>query len=74
MVIVALNDLKLEAENIQNTYLTASCLENIYATYRLDFGPVLQWKQDIIVRALYNFRSSSKAFRNILFAVITFLL
>ena len=44
MVIVALNDLKLEAENIQNTYLTASCLENIYATYRLDFGPVLQWK------------------------------
>ena len=74
MVIVALNDLKLEAGNMQNTYLTAPCLENIYATYRLDFGPDLQWKQDIIVRALYDLRSSSKAFRNHLFAVITFLL
>ena len=30
MVIAALNDLKLEAGDIQNAYLTASCLEKIY--------------------------------------------
>ena len=30
MVIAALNDLKLEAGDIQNAYLTAPCLEKIY--------------------------------------------
>ena len=70
MVIAALNDLKLEAGDIQNAYLTAPCLEKIYTTCGPEFGPDNQGKTAIVVRAFYGLRSSGKAFRNHLSAGI----
>ena len=64
MAIAALNDLKLEAGDIQNAYLTAPCLEKIYTICGPEFDQDLQGRRAVIVRALYGLRSSVKAFRN----------
>ena len=64
MIIAALNDLKLETGNIQNEYLTALCLKKIYIICGLEFGPDLEVKQAIIIRALYNHKRSSKVVYN----------
>ena len=70
MVIAALNDLKLEAGDIQNAYLTAPCLERIYIICGPEFGPDNQGKTAIIIRSLYGLISSGKAIRNHLSAGI----
>ena len=64
MVVAALNSLKIEAGDIQNAYLTAPCLENMYTFCGPEFGPELQGKRAIVVRVLYGLRSLGKAFRN----------
>ena len=70
MVIAVLNDLKLEAGDIYNAYLTAPYLEKIYTICGPEFGPDLQGRLVIIIRALYDLRSLGKAFRNYLSAGI----
>ena len=64
MLIAALNDLKLEARDIQNAYLTAPCLEKIYIICDPEFGLDNQGKTVIIIRALYGLIRSGKAIRN----------
>ena len=70
MVIAVLNDLKLKAGDIYNAYLTAPYLEKIYTICGPEFGPDLQGRRVIIIRALYDLRSLGKAFRNYLSAGI----
>ena len=64
MVIAALNDLKLEAGDIQNAYLRASCLEKIYTICGPEFSLDLQGRQTVIVRVIYGLRILGKAFQS----------
>ena len=64
MVIAALNELKLETGDIQNAYLTASCLEKIYTICGPEFSLDLQGRQTVIVRVIYGLRSLGKAFQS----------
>ena len=50
MVVTTLNNLKIEAGDIQNAHLTTSCLEKIYTICGPEFDPNLQGKRTIIVR------------------------
>ena len=62
--ISALNDLEVKTSDIHNAYLTAPCLEKIWTTLGLEFGPDLAWKKYLVVWALYGLKYASDSFRN----------
>ena len=62
LMIAALNNLDLQAANIENAYLTAPCREKIWTRAGPEFG-MDEGKIFIIVRALYGLKSSGAAFR-----------
>ena len=65
LTIAALNDLKIQACDIQNAYLTAPCREKFYCIAGTEFGSE-QGKIMIVTRALYGLKSSGAAFRSFL--------
>jgi len=56
-LIAALNDLDIEAADIGNAYLNAPPREKIYIKCGPEFGPELEGRCAIIVRALYGLKS-----------------
>ena len=62
LMIVALNDLDLQAADIENTYLTAPCLNKIWTRAGPEFG-MDEGKVFIVVRSLYGLKISGAAFR-----------
>ena len=64
LVYAALNDLDVQAADIQNTYLTAPISEKYYTICGPEFGPELEGKKAIIVRALYGTKTAGRDFRN----------
>lgn len=60
----ALNDLDILAADIQNAYLQAPCSEKFWVKCGKEFGPQLEGRLAIIVRALYGTKSSGRDFRN----------
>ena len=62
LLVVALNDIDLQAEDIENSYLTAPCRENIWTRAGLEFG-IDKGKVFLVVRALYGLKSSCATFR-----------
>ena len=65
LTIAALNDLKIQACDIQNAYLTAPCREKFYCIAGTEFGSE-KGKIMIVTRALYGLKSSGAAFRSFL--------
>jgi hypothetical protein len=59
--LAALNDIELLAADVRNAYLNAPTNEQVYTTAGLKFGPELQGKVIVIVRALYGLKSSGAA-------------
>ena len=62
LTIAALNGLSTLACDIQNAYLTAPCREKIWTTAGPEFGSE-KGKNMLVVRALYELKSSRAAFR-----------
>jgi len=62
-LLAALNDLDLLATDIGNAYLNAPAREQVYTTAGPEFGPELEGKAVLIVRALYGLKSSGAAWR-----------
>jgi hypothetical protein len=62
-MIAALNDLEVQAADIQNAYLTSPCDEKVWTILGPEFGPELEGKRAIIVRSLYGLKSSGAAYR-----------
>jgi hypothetical protein len=56
-VLAALNDINVLATDIGNAYLNAHPRERVYTTAGPEFGPELQGKHVLIVRALYGLKS-----------------
>jgi hypothetical protein len=63
-MLAALNDIDVLATDIGNAYLNAHPRERVYTTAGPEFGPELQGKHVLIVRALYGLKSSSAAWRS----------
>lgn len=63
LLAAALNELELKACDIKNAYLTAPNKEKVYVVAGPEFGPELQGKTLIVVRALYGLKSAGAAFR-----------
>ena len=62
LTIAALNELKIQACDIQNAYLTAPCREKFWMIAGSEFGSD-KGKRMLVVRALYGLKSSGAAFR-----------
>ena len=62
-LLAALNDIELLAADVGNAYLNAPTKEQVYTTAGPEFGPELQGRLIIIVRALYGLKSSGAAWR-----------
>jgi hypothetical protein len=63
LLAAALNDLSVLACDIKGAYLTAPSREKVATTAGEEFGPELQGKTLLIVRALYGLKSAGAAFR-----------
>jgi hypothetical protein len=63
-LLAALNDIEILSTDIRNAYLNESPQEKVYTTAGPEFGPELQGKQVLIVRALYGLKSSGAAWRS----------
>ena len=61
LTIAALNDLQVKAGDVMNAYVTAPCREKIWTVLGKEFG-IDQGKKSIVVRALYEIKSSGAAF------------
>ena len=61
-MLAALNDLDILACDIGNAYLNAECREKVYTTCGPEFGSY-EGRKALIVRALYELKSSGTAFR-----------
>ena len=61
LTIAALNELKIQACDIQNAYLTAPCREKFWMIAGPEFGSD-KGKRMLVVRALYGLKSSGAAF------------
>ena len=68
-LVVALNGLDLKASDIENSYLTAPCLENIWMRAGPKFG-INKVKLYIVVRTLYGLKSSGAALREFLAEIL----
>jgi hypothetical protein len=62
-MIAALNNLEVQAADIQNAYLTSPCDEKVWTILGPEFGPELEGKRAIIVRSLFGLKSSGAAYR-----------
>jgi hypothetical protein len=62
-LLAALNDVDLLATDIGNAYLNAPAREKVYTTAGPEFGPELEGRAVLIVRALYGLKSSGAAWR-----------
>jgi hypothetical protein len=62
-LLAALNEIDLLATDIGNAYLNAPAREQVYTTAGPEFGPELEGKTVLIVRALYGLKSSGAAWR-----------
>lgn len=69
LTIAALNDLKILACGIQNSYLVANCKERIYTVAGPEFGSEMGITM-IVRKALYGLKSSGAAFRSLLAGTI----
>ena len=58
----ALNDLDIQAADIENAYLTAPCREKVWTVGGKEFGSNAG-RNFKIVKALYGLKSSGAAFR-----------
>ena len=65
LMIASLNNIDLQATDIENTYLTAPCHEKIWARAQTELG-MDEGKVIIVVRALYGPKISDSAFREFL--------
>ena len=65
LTIAEINRLSTLACDIQNSYLTAPCRENVWATAGPEFRSE-KGKNMLVVRALYGLKSSGDAFREFL--------
>ena len=63
LMLAALNDLDIQAADIENAYLTAPCREKVWTRAGMEFGEQDMGKVFIIVKALYGLKSSGAAFR-----------
>lgn len=61
--VAALNDLDIQAGDIQNAYLNSPCEEKIWTVLGPEFGPELEGKRALLVRALYGLRSAGASYR-----------
>ena len=66
LTLAALNDLDIQAADIQNAYLTSPCAEKIWTICGKEFGPENEGKKAIIVRALYGLSSAAASYRSFL--------
>jgi hypothetical protein len=62
-LLAALNDINPLASDIGNAYLNAPAREKVYTTAGPEFGPELEGKSVLIIRALYGLNSSGAAWR-----------
>ena len=62
LMITALNELSIQACNIQNTYLIAPCQEKFWMIAGSEFGSE-KGKRMLVVWALYGLKLSGAAFR-----------
>ena len=62
LLLAALNDLDIQAADIENAYLTAPCREKVWTIGGPEFGSD-QGKPFLVVKALYGLKSSGAAFR-----------
>ena len=62
IMVEVLNSLDLRADDIENSYLTAPCHENIWTRAGPEFG-IDEGKLYIVVRSLYSLKSSGASFR-----------
>ena len=60
--VAALNDLKIEAADIQNAYLSAPTKEKVHIICGSEFG-INEGRVAVIIQALYGLRSSGVCFR-----------
>ena len=65
LLVAALNDIDIQACDIQNAYLNAPCREKVYTIVGKEFGSDAG-KVMLIKRALYGLRSSGASFRSFL--------
>ncbi len=65
LLLVALNDIKLQLLNIQNVYLTADCWERIWTRAGPEFG-LEQGSIMIVCKVLYGLKISGAAFQSLL--------
>jgi hypothetical protein len=65
-MIAALNGLKVEAADIQQAYLNAPCGEKYYIICGPEFGPEMEGKRAVVVKALYGLRSAGASWRQFL--------
>ena len=56
--------MEVKTSDIQNEYLTAPCLAKIWTTLGSEFGPDLEGKKYLVVRAFYGIKSVGTSFRN----------
>ncbi len=63
-LLAALNDLDVQTADFGNACLNAPTKEQVYTTAGPEFGPELQGRLIIIVRALYGLKSSGAAWRS----------
>jgi hypothetical protein len=62
-LLAALNGVNLLATDIGNAYWNAPAREKLYTTAGPEFGPEMEGKSVLIVRALYGLKSSGAAWR-----------
>ena len=63
LLLTALNELDIQASDIESAYLTAPCREKVWTTARVEFDPD-QGKPFKIVNALYGLKTYGAAFRS----------
>jgi Reverse transcriptase (RNA-dependent DNA polymerase) len=63
-LIAALNDLDIMSADIQGAYLNAPCRERVHTICGPEFGPELQGRITVIVKALYGLKTSAFAWRS----------
>jgi hypothetical protein len=62
LTLASLNDLYVKMANIENAYLMAPITEKVWTVFGPEFGDD-DGKHALIVRALYDLKSTSAAFR-----------
>ena len=70
LTLAALNDLNVMTADLQNAYLNADCGEKIWTICGPEFGPELQGRKAIIVKAPYGLKTSAYQWRNCLCEVL----